>query len=54
MNCDKEGYTKGHAEQLRKNIYQKSRRSAKLRIYYCPDCFQYHLTSAIGRTYKED
>ena len=54
MKCDKEGYTKGHAETLRKNIYQKSRRNTKLRIYRCPTCKIFHLTSCIGRTYDED
>ncbi len=54
MSCDKEGYTKGHAEQLRKNIYQKSRRNTKLRIYYCRDCFKYHLTSSIKGEAWED
>lgn len=54
LRCDKEGYSKAHVEKLRKNIYQKSRRSTRLRIYFCNECNLYHLTSEIGRTYKED
>ena len=54
MKCEKEGYSKHHAETLRKNIYSKSRRNAKLRIYFCNECHLFHLTSAIGMTYKDD
>jgi len=48
MKCDKEGYSKNHAENLRNNIYTKATRKTKLRIYYCKECFNYHLTSAVG------
>jgi hypothetical protein len=54
MKCDKEGYTKGHVEQLRKNIYKNSRRNTKLRVYFCKDCSLYHLTSAVGGDKWED
>ena len=47
MNCYKEGYSKAHAHKMRENIYKKSKRNTKLRIYYCPDCHLYHLTSSI-------
>ena len=47
MTCDKEGYSKKHAEQLKTNIYKKARRTKKLRVYFCPECHLYHLSSSI-------
>jgi len=52
--CDKDGYTKGHAETLKKNLYTHSKRNMKLRIYFCGDCHLYHLTSSINGSKQED
>ena len=47
MKCEKEGYSKKHAEQLKTNIYKKARRTKKLRVYFCDECHLYHLSSSI-------
>ncbi len=54
MKCDKEGYSKAHAEKMKHNIYTYSKRNKKLRTYFCPDCHMYHLTSAVGIEKWED
>ncbi len=41
MRCPKVGFSKGEAERLKKKgIYGK-----EWRVYMCPRCFKYHLTS---------
>ena len=54
MTCEKEGYSKKHAENLKKNIYEKARRTKKLRIYFCPECHLYHLSSSVGKVSRDD
>ena len=51
-NCDKVGYTKHEAHEVRLSIYKK--RKKKLRIYECPECNLFHLSSSIGMTYKNE
>lgn len=45
MKCDKNGYTKTQVYNVRTSIYKH--RKTKLRVYECPDCGKYHLTSNI-------
>jgi hypothetical protein len=48
-DCGKVGYTRHHAETMRKNIYNKGKRKTRLRIYQCDKCFMFHLTSSINK-----
>lgn len=48
MKCDKTGYSKHHIKIVREVLYKKSGRKVKLRIYFCKDCFQWHMTKDIG------
>jgi len=52
MECSsgKNCYTKNHIEEVRKSIYKERRQH--LRIYQCSECFHYHLTSALDKSFK--
>ena len=45
--CEKNGYpSRRRAEAVRNSVYKQ--RKARLRIYECPKCHLWHLTSQIG------
>ena len=52
INCSsgKNGYSKSQAVGVRNGIYKE--RPAKLRIYFCPECFMWHLTSVLEKSFK--
>ena len=49
MSCDKRGYGKNEVLRVREAVYK--RRPAKLRVYECPDCGMWHLTSSFKTDY---
>ena len=53
MDCEKDGYSKRQAEAVRKRIYtEQNTHHKKLKIYLCPLCKKYHLTSSTERDMK--
>lgn len=44
MTCGKNAYrSRSEAERVRRSVYRQ--RTRRLRIYHCPDCHMWHLTS---------
>ena len=51
--CNKNRYKSEH-EAKRVKISAEKQRSVRLRIYLCPDCHGWHLTSDISREPKRE
>ena len=50
----KKCYSHDGVREVRESIYRKGR-TKKLRVYECPECFHWHLTSAIrGKDWDQD
>lgn len=50
----KKCYSHESVKEVRESIYRKGR-TKKLRIYECPECFHWHLTSAVrGKTWDDE